>query len=310
MAKTKQENKKQNPPESERAPVATATPEEETPKDKNTAVFELDYDPKAQPFKTVSGQQLTLHAIAMLDLGMVSTGLTNKAIAQGKMIDPPVIKVPIAGGSHQETIVTEKMVSTFKKQIENKSFRSSAARKVAVKAVADWEQYLADNQALAIEINAETTKVILRGVTDPLPTDHEWLLERLSLGMDDAPGFEDWYHRYPQDEQLTYQNVDSIIQNMTPTQRFDLWFFWLSTIVLVLPSELVRLQVEIMYISAEGSVSREKIAASGSTFLGELYQALEKEQSNGAAGTDDPDPAGESLSGSDQQDQEAGALAA
>jgi len=273
-------------------------------------LFKLDYDPKAHPFKTVSGITLTLRAITMLDIGRVSNAIRSKHVRQGKAIDPPVIKMPLAGGGVQESMVTSKMVVTFKKQLADKSFTSKTIRAEVQRVVEQWEQHLTDTDEMNGEINRETTKVLLRGVTDDLPADHEWLLERLYIGIEDIPGFETWFEDHPDEADLNLKQVTKRVGSLTRTQRFDLWFYWLATVVCVLPSELVRLQTEVMYISGEGSVSREVIAASGEMFLGAIYQEMEQRQTNAAAQASSDSAPETSVSGSSQQNEKAGQVAA
>lgn len=217
-------------------------------------------------FKAMGNMTLWLKPISILDIARARSGTEEKFRDAGEIVDPPKIKIPVVGekdGGIEQT-VTGEIVAELQRQIDTGTL-SEALKDSADDVIREFEAYNETMSRLFIETNANTTRVFLRSITN-IPemqdlTDPEtgalinrpvWIVERERMGIVDVPEVEE------------------------DGDAFERARYWLLNEALVLPSEFIRLQGIITFISSEGAMKWEDVGAAADMFRDSIRGIVEE----------------------------------
>ena len=214
-------------------------------------------------FHCLSGYELKYVPISLLDIARVREGTERKYREAGEMVDPPKLKIPVAGGNGAsiDQIVNGEIVQELKRQFEDGSI-DPTIKDAAEKSIQEFEIYNETLGRLFVETNDNTTRVYMRAIINFPPMDDQaaWIKERVKMGIMDIPAI-------GKDGDL-----------------FERQRYWLLNDALRLPTELLKLQGAITFVSSEGAMNWEDVGAAASLFRDSIRNIV--------AGPDQADSAG------------------
>lgn len=177
-------------------------------------------------FETVAGDVIEIRPISILDLQLAESAAKKWCKEQGYKLEPPTYEVEALGGEieyHPHSEITIQEVEDGK-------------------VLAEWEDYLQDNQRMREEVQKRTAYVFLDGMVINLPQDDSWAKRR---------------------ERLFGETI--------PTNEDDLKLYYVNNVLLKTPADKQNIMLEIQKLSLTG-VSEEAIQAMENLFRRRMGQ--------------------------------------